>query len=342
MNIKQRIHRYTPQPVTRPVAALAALLLCSGGLFALGCVLAWQGILFHPLEQYWILLLLISFILVLSVSYDWKQYFKFPFLIQQYLIDSKLAQDIRERALRSSDATIMGQRQIHTTRLHKQQQLLLKLNDHETPQWFNVDLNQVFNTEPYLDIHVRPSDALIGQQVLVYYLMRTRWIVQLYAYDGDQNFQHLQHYIATPIRGRIYFDHIPSRLMLDLPRVAHIQASREDDSPSYTLKLSTNYGKYYRVSCKAAHFDKLELALANLIDFLRYRDFKHHPEIRQAVISKHHPFLYRNLLNYMLIAALLLFAATTADWQLALLSLVVACLRGMSIQQHKQSPFIEA
>ncbi|MEB5929810.1 hypothetical protein [Acinetobacter schindleri] len=342
MNIKQRIHHYTPQPVTRLGATLVALLLGSGVVFAFGCVLAWQDILFTGLEQYWILLLLISFILVFGLSYDQKQYFRFPFLIQQYLIDSRLAQDIRERALRSSDATIMGQRQIHTTRLGKQQQLLLKINDHEAPQWFNVDLNQLFNTESYLDIHVQPSYALIGQQVLVYYLRRTRWIVQLYAHDGDQNFQHLQYYIATPLRGRIYFDHIPSRLMLDLPRIVHIQASREDDSPTYTLKLSTNYGKYYRVSCKAMHFDKLELALANLIDFLRYREFKHHPDIQQAVISRSHPFLYRNLLNYTLIAALLLMAAITTTWQLALLSLALAYFLGMKIQQQKQSPFIEA
>jgi hypothetical protein len=129
MNIKQRIHHYTPQPVTRLGATLVALLLGSGVVFAFGCVLAWQDILFTGLEQYWILLLLISFILVFGLSYDQKQYFRFPFLIQQYLIDSRLAQDIRERALRSSDATIMGQRQIHTTRLGKQQQLLLKIND---------------------------------------------------------------------------------------------------------------------------------------------------------------------------------------------------------------------
>ena len=147
MTIKQRIHRYTTQPVTRLGATLVALLLGSGVVFAFGCVLAWQDILFTGLEQYWILLLLISFILVFGLSYDRKQYFKFPFLIQQHLIDSKLAQDIRERALRSSDATIMGQRQTHTTPLRKQQQLLLKINDHEAPQWFNVDLNQLFNTE---------------------------------------------------------------------------------------------------------------------------------------------------------------------------------------------------
>lgn len=342
MHIKQRIHRYTPQPVTRPGVTLTALLLCSGVVFAFGCVLAWQDILFSGLKQYWLLLLLISFILVFGLSYDRKQYFKFPFLIQQYLIDSKLAQDIHERALRSSDATIMGQRQIHTTRLRKQQQLLLKINNHEAPQWFNVDLNQVFNTEPYLDIQVQPSDALIGQKVLVYYLMRTRWIVQIYAHDGNHNFQHLQYYIATPIRGRIYFDYIPSRLMLDLPRIVHIQASREEGSSSYTLKLSTHYGKHYRVSCKAAHFDKLELGLANLIDFLHYREFKHHPTIQQAVISRNHPFVYRSLLNYTLVAALLLLAATTATWQLALLSLAVACLLGINIQQRKQSPFIEA
>ncbi|MEX5444165.1 hypothetical protein WCE14_12430 [Acinetobacter schindleri] len=41
MNIKQRIHLYTPQPVTRLGATLVALLLGSGVVFAFGCVLAW-------------------------------------------------------------------------------------------------------------------------------------------------------------------------------------------------------------------------------------------------------------------------------------------------------------
>ena len=41
MTIKQRIHRYTTQPVTRLGATLVALLLGSGAVFAFGCVLAW-------------------------------------------------------------------------------------------------------------------------------------------------------------------------------------------------------------------------------------------------------------------------------------------------------------
>ncbi|MHA5056652.1 hypothetical protein ACX2CK_07740 [Acinetobacter schindleri] len=52
MTIKQRIHHCTPQPVTRLGATLAALLLCSRAVFAFGCVLAWQDILFTGLEQY--------------------------------------------------------------------------------------------------------------------------------------------------------------------------------------------------------------------------------------------------------------------------------------------------
>ena len=45
---------------------------------------------------------------------------------------------------------------------------------------------------------------------------------------------------------------------------------------------------------------------------------------------------------FTLIAALLLMAAITTTWQLALLSLALACLLGIKIQQQKQSPFIEA
>lgn len=170
--------------------------------------------------------------------------------------------------------------------------------------------------------------------------MRTRWVVQLYAED-EENFQCLQHYIASPVRGQIVFEQIPSRLILDLPSIQHIQAIREQDSRHFMLKLSTLYGAKYTVSSRTAHFDKLELALANSIDFLSYRSFKHHQEIQQAVISRAHLFGYRNLLQDGLILVLILIAASSANGLFALLSVLVIAIQVFKKQQQKQSPYIE-
>lgn len=142
--------------------ALLVFLICSAIIFAALCLLSWFGFIVNPLKQYWLLFVIISPILLLGLTFNRKQLLKFPFFIQQYLIDPKLARDIKEKVIRSSDAIIMGQRTIRLNKLRKQQQLLLKLNEHDDPRWFNLDLNHVFRTVSFIDIQVRVSDALIG------------------------------------------------------------------------------------------------------------------------------------------------------------------------------------
>ena len=343
MNIKKQIFAYAPQPIIHPWKALAFILMCSVLVFMIGSLLAWQGILFQSFETSWRYLLVSSPFLVIALFGDKAQRLKFPVLLQKYLINPKLAMDLKEQALRSSDAIILDYRHI---RAHwwqgKQQQLLLKLHEHEDAKWFNIDLNQVFNNTVFLtSLHVKLNQAIIGQHIWVHYLARSRTIVQLYAQDHFDDFHQMKDYFSMPYTGHLVFHQIPTQLMLDIPYLSEIQAIREQDQKGYLLKLKTSYGKTYSISSLARHFDKLELALSGLIDFIAYRNFKQHPEIQQARISKQHPKRIPRLLLGLTIFGTLVAAILFQDWIFFYLGFVLIYLLIRNIRHYKTSPFIE-
>lgn len=342
MNIKKRIFAYAPQPIIHPWKALALILMCSVLVFITGSLLAWQGILFTSFETSWRYLLVISPLLVIAFFRDKAQQLKFPFFLQQHLIDPKLTVDLKELALRSSDAMILDYRHVRDHWWQgKQQQLLLKLNEYEHAKWFKVDLNQVFNSTLFLHIHVEMNQAIIGQQIWIHYLARSRTIVQMYAQDHFYDFHQMKNYFATPYTGHMYFDQIPTRLILDLPYLSEIQVIREDDQKSYLLKLKTSYGMSYKISSQVRHFDKLELALASLIDFVVYRNFKHKPNMHYALLTNKHPQRVTRILLCLVIISFFLIAFIFRDWFFGCSGIGLIYLLYRNIQHYRTSPFIE-
>ncbi|UIJ76204.1 MULTISPECIES: hypothetical protein [Acinetobacter] len=342
MKIKKRIFTYKPQPILHPCKALAVIFMFVVLLFSIALLLAWQGILFTSWQSNWQFLFLMSALFVISIFRDKSQRIKFPFWIQQHLIDPKLALDLKEHALRSSDAVIVDYREV---REHwwqgKQQQLLLKLNELEEAKWFSVDLHQVFASTLFLNIHVQLNSALIGQQIWVHYLARTRTIVQLYAHDQLDDFHQMKNYFAMPYTGNIYFEQIPTRLTLDLPYLSEIHAVREEDQPGYLLKLKTSYGQSYRISSQARHFDKLELALSSAIDFIPYRNFKHQPTMQSALLTKRHPQRVTSLLLCIIAISVFIIAFLFKAWFWACVAVGCLYLLYRNIQHYRTSPFIE-
>lgn len=342
MNIKKRIFDYTPQPIEKMLLTFTLLIMLSALLFIFFSLLAWQGWVFESFQSSKIYLLIISPILVLSIFFNKSDIFKFPFFIQQHLIDAKLAQDLKELALRSSDAVIIDYKSIETHWWQaKQHALRLKISPHHDAHWFKVNLDHVFNHEYFLNINVELNEQLLGQQVKIYYLARSRQIVQIYQIHPADDLSEVKACINISNNGKIIFQKIPTRLVLDLVKVTQVEALRSEDISGHILKLSTHYGKQYQVSSRNKHFDQLELALAALIEFVDYRKFKQQHAIQHMLISKKHPFLYRNILIIIVIIILIICAIVFKNWGMAIISIVLIYLYDKRIKISKASPFIE-
>lgn len=342
MKIKQRIFRYAAQPIVRPWLCLFWIALLSLLAFLLLALLAAQNIFFAPLAALWPFLALISPVLVLTALYHQGQLLRFPFFIQQCLIEPKLRQDLAECALRSSDGVILDYReQKKYFGLLQQTALLIQPHADQPAQWFTADLKHLFSPEAFLHISVRPSPALIEQKVLIYYLARSHAIVQLHAAEDLSNFEEFKHHLPTPFTGKLELARIPSRLMLDLMFMRQIDAERKQGKRFYTLKLAASYGKSYQIQSNAKHFDQLELALSGLIDFVAYRKFKHNAQLMHAVISKSQPFFYRSLVLVLLLIGLIGFAAFKQNTWFILLCAGMVYITWGHLQRLRHSPFIE-
>ncbi len=340
--IKKRIFEYTPQPIQKFWLTLGILLLLSGAIFVLLSFMTWQGWLFDSLARSWPYLAMISPCICYALFRNKQHIFKFPFWIQRHLIDPKLALDLKDLAVRSSDAIILDHKQIKTPWWQSQQHaLLLELNPHETPQWFHVNFGQIFNPHEFLNLDLKPTDKLIGQQVLVYYLARSHQIFQIYQLNPTDDLSTVGAYVDAAQIANIRFDKIPTRLILDLPKVTCVEAFRSDGHQGHFLKMTTSYAQVYQISSQTPYFDKLELALAGFIDFMRYRKFKHNPNLQQTVLTIRHPLFYRSAVYWILIVILCIAAAVLQDGAILLFGLLLIYFYINSIRRFKASPWIE-
>lgn len=341
MNIKKRIFDYTPQPIIRPVQAVLVLLAAASLIFGLLYALSnFQVFIPHQNLPNIPLLLGISLICAIVLFIDPEQRLKFPFFIQRQLIDPKLAHDLRYLSLRSSDAVIVGHRRIREHWWQRpQQQLQLKLHDAQQAQWFSCALHQVFNTRHFSRLHVRATDELIGQAVMIHYLAKSRHIVQIASAANDDNFEYIQRYVDAPYAQYIRLHRIPTRLMQDLNQIESIQAFRKDDGSCFHLDITTLHGNRYDILSSAKRFDLLEQVLSPLIDFVAYRQFKHNPKLRQQLISATQPLRYRRLWPYLLYGIVLL-VAFQLHWLAGIVALCVICYLYRTVHQQNDPPFI--
>jgi hypothetical protein len=340
--IKKRIFEYTSQPIQKFWLTLGILLLLSGGIFVLLSFMAWQGWFFDSLAISWPYLAIISPCICYALFRNTQHIFKFPFWIQRHLIDPKLALDLKDLALRSSDAIILDHKQIKTPWWQAQRHaLLLELKPHETPQWFQVNFGQIFNQHEFLNLNLKPTDKLIGQQVLVYYLARSHQIFQIYQLHPPDDLSTVDAYMNTAQIANIHFEKIPTRLILDLPKVTCVEVVRSNDHQGHLLKITTSYAQVYQISSQTPHFDKLELALARLVDFMRYRNFKHNPTLQQTVLTTRHPLFYRTVVYWILIVILFIGAVLLQNGVILLFGLLWIYLYINSIRSFNASPWIE-
>lgn len=342
MNIKKRISNYTLQPIRRPWRCLGFILLANILVFAVLTLLSWRGLLFFPWNENWQFLLFMSPALVLGLILDKTNRIKFPFFIQQYLIDPKLRQDLKELSLRSSDGVIINYR--HRKRyfgLKQETEFQIQTHLEQDSIWFQADLKQLFNTEKFIDFQIQPSEQLIGQKVILYYLARSRQIVQIYALSDLNDFAEMKFSMPNPYTGKVNIDRIPSRLLLDLIYIRQIQAIREQNRETYSLYLQTSYGHFYKVYSNAKNFKHLELALANLIEFVPYRKFKHDHSILNMNISKPNPFFYRNLVLILFMLSVISYTIFSQNIWLILLCILAISLVWHDLRRFRQSPFIE-
>lgn len=342
MNIKKRIYDYTLQPIRRPWLCLGLILVASILVFAVLTLLSWRDLLFSPWNENWQFLIFMSPALVLGLILDKTNHIKFPFLIQQYLIAPKLRQDLKELALRSSDGVILNYRhRKNCFGLRQETEFQIRIHSEQVPIWFKADLKQLFNTEKFIDFQIQPSEQLIGQSVMLYYLARSRRIVQIYALSDLNDFEEMKFSLPSPYTGKVKIDRIPTRLLLDLIYIRRIQAIREKNVEPYHLYLYTSYGHHYKVQSNAKHFKHLELALANLIEFLPYRKFKHDPSILNMNISKPNPFFYKNLVLILFMLAVISYTIFSQKLWLILLCILAISLVWHDLRRFRHSPFIE-
>lgn len=339
---KKRIFAYTPQPIQKFWPTLVVLLLFSSMIFAVLSFMVWQGWIFDSFANSGPFLAMMSPFICFSLFRDKQHIFKFPFWIQRHLIDPKLTLDLKELALRSSDAIVLDYKEIQTLWWQaKQHALLLELNSHETPQWFHVNFGHIFNQDEFFRINLKPTDKLIGQQVLVYYLARSHQIFQIYQLNPQDDLSTVHAYVDAAQVANIHFDRIPTRLILDLPKVTSIEATRSDDHQGHLLKITTSYGQVYHISSQTPHFDKLELALARLINFMRYRKFKQQLNVQQTTLTTRHPLFHRHVTYGIVIALFFGGAILLQDGSILLLGLLWVYCYTKSIKSFNASPWIE-
>lgn len=341
MNIKKRIFNYTPQPIIRPVQALLVLVAVAMLIFVLLYALThFQVVIPQQNMPHTPLLVTISAVCALILFIDAEQRLKFPFFIQRYLIHPKLAHDLTQLALRSSDAVIVGHRKI---RAHwwqrRQQQLQLKLHHSQQAEWFSCALHQVFNTRHFSRLKVHATDELIGQEVFIYYLAQSRHIVQIVSAARDDDFEYIQRYINTPYAQSVYLHRIPTQLMQDINQITKIEAVRRLDEHGFHLNITTLHGNRYDILSKAKRFDLLEQALSPMIDFVAYRQFKHSPQMRQQIISTVHPQRYRRVWPY-LVYGIVLLVAFQLHGLAGIVVLCLICYLYRTKHQRHDAPFI--
>lgn len=339
MKLKQKIHQMVPQPIVRPWLALAIFLLCALLVFILSSFI--QSELFIDLQNTPVLHILFSLCVPLTLFYDRGINLKFPFFIQKYLIDPQLAQDIAEQAVEHSQAIILAQRTIRPKCWQvKQSQLLLQLPNHDQSIWFTVDLKQVFNLSPCFTFPVKLSDAMVGQQIDIHFLMRTHVIIQLFEVSQNDDFSAMVGILDGPLREQWKLEKIPTALILDLSWITRIEALRISPE-SHELQLATGYGKIYLIHSHAKYFKKLELALSTRIDVVAYRKFKHDLKIDHLLISKKHPNFYRNLVLISIMVFIVVMALITSEWFLLLVNILILHLMYQFAQELKTDPFIK-
>lgn len=338
---KKRIFAYTAQPIEKLGLTFVILLLFTSLIFVLLSLTIWQEWDILRIDHIGIRIV-ISVCLCLALFRDKQHFFKFPFWIQRHLINTKLALDLNELALRSSDAIVRDYQEIKTPWWQaKKYVLLLELNPHEKPQWFEVNFAHIFNQHEFLKLDLKPTAQLIGQQVLLYYLARSHQIIQLYQLHPKHDLSTAHAYVNAVHIANIHFEQIPTRLMLDLPKVVRIEAMRRNDCPVHVLKLTTSYGQVYHISAQTAHFDKLELALARLIDFIRYRNFKQNSNIQHCVLTTTHPLCYRHIVFVIIIALLLFVAVFFKDLSMLLFGVLCIYVYSNTVRNFNASPWLE-
>ncbi|WP_157883275.1 hypothetical protein [Acinetobacter sp. NCu2D-2] len=248
--------------------------------------------------------------------------------------------DLKNVALRSSDGKILNFRtQKSAFWRPAQTQLLIQCHDLAEPIWFNIDLTHVFSTQYFRQIEVEANPKLIGQQVHFYYLAASKCIIQMYSQSQNNDFSILKRYLEQPYAHQVIIEQIPTRLIQDLPNIIRIEAVR-DHQKSFDLKLRTSYGHIYQVQSSAKAFDQLELALASLLDFVSYRRFKQNLDIKHSIVSKPHPYRYRNLIIYSLLLILPILSVVTGNWLFVILAIGIYWFYIKTSIQQQVPPFI--
>ncbi|QBQ15260.1 MULTISPECIES: hypothetical protein [Acinetobacter] len=218
--------------------------------------------------------------------------YRLPFIFEKHFIDQNLVQDLQALHYIKTTATVIdlqiASRAFFKPQLHTITLQLDGSNKIITDQY--VHLNLLFQNIFVADSNYTKFYAnisWIGQKVEVCFLPNSKRIVQLIGLPEQNNLQHLSSDFLDPLRTRkkLILKDIPSCFAQEFFSIQKIEANRHENHRwQYQLIITSWQQNQYHISTTCPGFTKLELMLANKIDFLKYRQFKQNASIQSQIL----------------------------------------------------------
>lgn len=329
----------TPKPVRHPAyTAVILLILLLSTFILLTLIQPWLSLSTQP---HWLFTLFCS-VICIQGFYRFDTGLYLPWRIQQYLVNKNLAQDINDRSVQTVHATIIAYRERKIMGLPHQVQLCLQAEQQQTADWFQFNIP--------LQKQILLSEQLIGQQVHVCYLARSKTILEIFDLNPFIAIDSLPE--SHQGKNILTYRNIPSRFIQDIMRpslsvhsnIRSIHVTRVLGESVHTLQITMRYGQVYQFESTQTHFPSLIQFLSQFfIDSFAYHRFKQDPRMLECDIFNHTHFSIRKIGIYSIasILAIVITIGLFHDFMWSSLILLVLILAIYTlISKDDESPFL--
>ena len=220
------------------------------------------------------------FVMYAFFTYDSYSGFKFPYIIQKYLIDPKLRHDLEDNIATTLEHAYILDLQPSSKSTYA---LLLQSVDLAEPEWFQVNLNLMFPKLYFFEM-IKMQESCIGQEINIEYLPQSKVILKLCASNLEDDFSNMDNApFFCPVPKQL--DRIPSQFLLDFQKIETIYAERDGVNPQHYHLLCKIADKVYSIPSSSKGFNQLEMALGSKIKWSIYHDFQQDPKTMYAKLS---------------------------------------------------------